>query len=131
MQTGNRRIKQKRRRASTVAKRKSIYAAYTHRVAVVLQKAKVKVSAAQLQELVEGHAPPLDRNVKHSTFQTYVRDWRRNGRTQKRMAKVLRDVLWPESGRPSEEQRAEQKVRMPTEYAAILSGKPPSKKFLK
>ena len=131
MQTGNRRIKQKRRRASTVAKRKSSYAAQTHQVAVVLREANVKVSAAQLQELVEGHAPPLDRNVKHSTFQTYVRDWRRNGRTQKRMAKVLRDVLWPESGRPSEEQLAEQKMRMPIEYAEILSGKSLPKKFLK
>ena len=130
MPTGSSRIKQKRRRASTIAKRKSSYAAQTHQVAVVLREANVKVSAAQLQELVEWQAT-LDRNVKQSTFQTYVRAWRRNGGTQKPMAKVLRDVLWPESGRPSEEQLAEQKMRMPIEYAEILSGKSLPKKFLK
>jgi hypothetical protein len=124
------RDRKKRRRQTVLEKRKSTCARLAMPVAAKLKDAGVRISITQLQVLVQSNAP-LDRTVGESTFQNYVTEWRRG---QSKLARLLRVVLWPEAGRPTNNLLIKQKTkireRLP-EYSEILFGDGRPKKLLK
>lgn len=110
----------KRRRHSVVVRREALYKDQARQISADLRSAAVRVTANQLQELVERCAL-LDRTVVGRTFQGYLEKWRsaKSG-AERSFAIVLNQVLRGEPGCPSEDDRADQKKRMPKKYAELL-----------
>ncbi len=107
------------RRPSAVATREAQYKKSAGPIVAKLKTNGVRVSASQLKVLIEHDARP-DRTVKPRTFQGYIDRWKERVAADRKLARLLPQVLRKEAGRPGDDEVEEQKNKMPKEYSAVL-----------
>jgi hypothetical protein len=121
--TLGKRAEKKRRIELARAKLMARYERHAAQILGDLNAAGVRVSIPQLYELVDHYVkldPAHDRTAQLGKFKGYIEKWRGHKSSTSSLARSINKVLRDEPGRPSDDELAQQKKKMPQKHAQIL-----------